>query len=132
MKLPEFISSDPATWFHVTEAYFATKKIVKEDEKYNHIVAALPAKVTVLLRDVLTMTAEQEAKQSKFQALKDRLLALFAQNPFEAYMTLHNFPVLASSQKPLALLSAMMAVVPAEVVVEDSWQFKMLFLSKLP
>ena len=57
VKLPEFISSDPATWFYVTKAYFATKKILKEEEKYNHIVAALPATVTVLLRDVFTMTA---------------------------------------------------------------------------
>ena len=47
-------------------------------------------------------------------------------------MSLHNFPVLAANQKPSTLLSAMMAVVPAKVVVEDSWQFKMLFLSKLP
>ena len=136
IKLPEFIDDDPATWFLTCEAIFHTQKVIKDEDKYFHLVAALPSKITHMLKDVLTLQpyTDENGKlvDPRFSTLKDRLLALFARDEYESYVQLVNFPSLGLNQKPSTLLSNMLAMVPSGIKIDDVWQFKCLFLHKLP
>ena len=136
LKLPEFIQRNPAAWFYVCEAYFATNKIVKNEEKYGHMVAALPSTVTELLLDVLCVEPhigpDGKLVDERYTLLKDRLLALYAYNDYEAFVAVLDYPPLAVDQKPSTLLSALLALVPNGVKTDEHWLFKNMFLHKLP
>ena len=134
LKLPEFQPTSPATWLLLCESTFAIKKVSKPVEKFHHAVAALPASVAVLLRDVLTMgpvLVDGVEVDQRWERLKERLNAMYALNDFEAYQRIVDHPSLSSSQKPSQLLSSMMALVP-DGVTPCQWMFKNCFLSKLP
>ena len=46
VKLPEFIEDSPQTWWLTCEAVFETKKLVKDIDRYYHLVASLPSNIT--------------------------------------------------------------------------------------
>ena len=136
LKLPEFIQRNPAAWFYVCEAFFVTNKIIKEEEKYCHMVAALPSNVTELLMDVLCMEpvvgVDGKLVDLRYPTLKDRLMALYAHNEYEAFVAVLEHPALAHGQKPSTLLAALFALIPRGVKTDEHWLFKNLFLHKLP
>ena len=41
VKLPEFIDDSPQAWWLTCEAVFETKKVVKDIDRYNHLIATL-------------------------------------------------------------------------------------------
>ena len=55
IKLPEFLEENPAAWLKVCALVFEANKVVKEVDRYHHLVAVLPASVTSRLLDVLCL-----------------------------------------------------------------------------
>ena len=135
LKLPEFQTTSPATWLLLCESTFVIKKVSKITEKFHHVVAALPASVAILLRDVLTMrpTVGPDGVEvdHRWELLQERLKAMYSLNDFEAFQRVADFPNLQPAQKPSQLLAAMTALVP-EGVTPCPWQFKNQYLAKLP
>ena len=119
LKLPEFQTTSPATWLLLCESTFVIKKVSKISEKFHHVVAALPASVAILLRDVLTMrpTVGPDGVEvdHRWELLQERLKAMYSLNDFEAFQRVADYPNLQSAQKPSQLLSAMTALVPEGV-----------------
>ena len=135
LKLPEFQQTSPATWLLLCESTFVIKKVSKISKKFHHVVAALPAAVAILLRDVLTMRPfvgpDVAEIDNRWELLQERLKAMYSLNDFEAFQRVADFPPLAAAQKPSQLLAAMTALVP-EGVTPCQWQFKNQYLAKLP
>ena len=88
LKLPEFQPTSPATWLLLCESTFVIKKVSKTLEKFHHTVAALPASVAVLLRDILTMQpvagVDGVEVDHRWELLQERLKAMYSLNDYEA------------------------------------------------
>ena len=108
LKLPEFQPSSPATWLLLCESTFVIKKVSKPLEKFHHAVAALPASVAVLLRDVLTMqpvVVDGAEVDQRWDLLQERLKAMYSLNDYEAYQRVVDHPSLTAAQT-LAVVSS--------------------------
>ena len=61
IKLPAFIYDSPVTWWLTCDSIFSTYRIKNGTEKYNHLIANLPADVTSKLIHVLNTDVEEAA-----------------------------------------------------------------------
>ena len=104
LKLPEFQQTSPATWLLLCESTFVIKKASKISEKFHHIVAALPASVAILLRDVLTMRPvvgpDGVEVDQRWELLQERLKAMYSLNDFEAFQRVADYPNLTLHRNP--------------------------------
>ena len=131
VKLPEFIEDSPQAWWLTCESVFEVKKVIKDIDKYNHFIAALPATVTRKLLDVLTFKGEDEEKLS---LLKQRLMEMYAPTEDDCFTRIMAMPMLQPGQKPTQLFANLRALLPHDVEdgVDSSFLFRMIFLSRLP
>ena len=127
VKLPEFIETNPSQWLAICESIFRTHRIDNREDKFNIIVAYLPAKVNNRLQDILFA----EAGSNKLTLLKNRLEALYGLQDHERYAQLMAVSSLSSNQRPSMLLATMLSLLPAKVE-PDGFMFRHCFLSKLP
>lgn len=70
VRLPQFWSNSPATWFIQAEAQFGLGRITSDAGKYNHVVASLPQDVAESITDIL----ENPPATSKYNKLKTILI----------------------------------------------------------
>ena len=134
IKLPEFMPEDPFVWWRSCESTFEAFKVKSEVEKHHHLVAALPPKVLTQIRDILVVVPATKEEDTRFEALKQKLLKLFAPNAQESFEKLFQVPMLQQGQKPSVLCSSLRACVPPDVDVSSSggpWFMKGMFLKRL-
>ena len=131
VKLPEFIEDSPQAWWLTCESVFEVKKVVKDIDKYNHFIAALPATVTRKLLDVLTYKGEDTEKLS---LLKQRLMEMYAPTEDDCFTRIMAMPMLQPGQKPTQMFANMRALLPHDIEdsVDSSFFMRMHFLSRLP
>ena len=91
IKLPAFLYSSQQTWWLTCESIFNMYKIKGPTEKYNHMVAALPADVTSKLLYILSFPVEETADHNM---LKGALFQRYSPTDYECFR-------LFTSQKPL-------------------------------
>ena len=136
IKLPEFIEGSPVTWWLMCMSVFEAKKVTKEIDRYHHLIAALPSSVTVKLLDVLSYEQEEgkEEKGERLKFLKNRLMELYAPAEYDCYQKMMQLAVLRPGQKPSDLYANLRSMLPHDAGkdIDDSFMFRMLFLSKLP
>ena len=112
IKLPEFIDDSPQAWWLTCDAVFEVKKVVKDIDRYNHLIAALPASVTRKLLDVLTFKGEDAEKLS---LLKTRLMEMYAPSEDDCFNKIMAMPMLQPGQKPTQLFANLRALLPHDV-----------------
>ncbi|GFX78392.1 uncharacterized protein TNCV_3034351 [Trichonephila clavipes] len=74
VKIPAFVSSDPALWFGMLESTFelaVPKPITDERTKYNYCVAHLPPDAAMAVRDVIL----SPGSINPYSKLKDGVIA---------------------------------------------------------
>ena len=126
LKLPEFMEEDPETWFQVCESVFKIKGVDDKETRFHHLIARLPSRISIKIKDVLHMTEGA----ARYNALKKRLGALFGLSAHDRYLRLHSMPPLGSNQRPSDLLSNLRNLMPSTAEESDFW-FWHLFISKL-
>ena len=128
VKLPEFWPLKAALWFARADAEFSTKGVTTELTKYSHTVAALPVEVADRVTDEI-LSPDQA---TPYTNLRQRLLDTYTLDEYQRACGLLDMPA-RSSEKPSALLDAMLAYLPDEVNRDaPGWLFKNLFLRRLP
>ena len=124
LKLPSFWTQQPSVWFAQTEAQFAIRKIVQEETKYYHVVAALDQETATRVMDMLSTIPES----TPYSKLKQRLLDTFDLSDYErASAILHMAPL--GDQKPSQLMDRMLGLLGdkgADIL------FRQIFLEHLP
>ena len=128
VKLPEFWPLKAALWFARADTKFSTKGVTTELTKYLHTVAALPVEVADRVTDEI-LSPDQA---TPYTNLRQRLLDTYALDEYQRACGLLDMPA-RSSEKPSALLDAMLAYLPDDVNRDaPGWLFKNLFLRRLP
>ena len=121
------MEKDPDTWLKVCESIFKTKGTEDKDTRFHHLIARLPSKINLKIKDVLHMPEGA----ARYNTLKKRLTALFSLSSHDRYLRLHSMPALGSNQRPSDMLSNLWNLVPSDSEESDFW-FCHLFISKLP
>lgn len=60
LKLPQFWTNSPATWFVQAEAQFSISKISADNNRYYHVLASLPQDVIESIIDFVQAPPEAE------------------------------------------------------------------------
>ena len=108
VKLPAFIYDSPQRWLLTCESIFCTYKIKNGTEKYNHLMAALPADVTSKLRYILSHPVEEAADvDPRLNMLKGALFQRYSPTNFECFCTFITMKLLQPGQKPSALCDSL-------------------------
>ena len=132
IKLPAFIYDSPVTWWLTCDSIFSTYRIKNGTEKYNHLIANLPADVTSKLIHVLNTDVEETADvDPRLDLLKAALFQRYAPTDYQAFLNYDNMKPLQAGMKPTALLDSLRVALPAHVCV-DTYFFMNKFLSLLP
>lgn len=76
IKIPPFWRDEPDIWFIQIEASFSIAKITKDEIKYHLLIANLDTSVLPFIADIL----RNPPNTHKYEALKNRILALFGQS----------------------------------------------------
>ena len=74
IRLPEFQSHDPTTFFFHAEAQFELRNITQDRTKFNHVIASLPSNAINKVRDLI-----RKPPANAYDKLKDMLLARASQ-----------------------------------------------------
>ena len=53
-RMPKFMPDHPAMFFVMAEAQFTLRKIKSDEERYAHVVSALPPEVIIRVADLVT------------------------------------------------------------------------------
>ena len=124
LKLPTFWTQQPSIWFAQTEAQFAIRKIVTEETKYYHVVAALDQETATRVSDLLQAIPTSEP----YTTLKNRLVNTFDLSDYErASALLHLTPL--GDQKPSQLMDKMLSLLGSK---DPKIIFRQIFLEHLP
>lgn len=70
VKLPNFWSNSPSTWFVLAESQFALAKVTTQETKYNFVVASLPEDIAESITDLL----EDPPTLNKYDKLREKLI----------------------------------------------------------
>jgi len=125
IKLPEFWTSNPNTWFAQAEAQFIIKNITSSLTKFYHVVAVLPQSVATNLADLIVKPPATDA----YEDLKKRLVTSYSYTDYQKSDLLFNMPELGD-RRPSELLSSMLSLVPDGESKTELFRF--LFLRRLP
>lgn len=71
IKLAPFFDKNPELWFIIAESQFNLHKSIKDDDKFNHTLAALPQDVALSVIDILKNT---DATVPRYDNLKKALI----------------------------------------------------------
>ena len=134
IKLPTLIYSSLQTWWLTCESIFSTYKIKCPTEKYNNMVAALPADVTSKLLYILSYPVEEAADHNPhFDMLKGALFQRYSPMDYECFRAFVTQRPLQPGQKPSAVCDSLCACLPTHINLdEENYFFINQFLSLLP
>lgn len=71
IKLAPFFDKNPELWFIIAESQFALHKSIRDDDKFNHTLAALPQDIALSVIDILK---ETDSSVPKYKNLKKALI----------------------------------------------------------
>jgi len=123
-KMPKFLPDHPAIFFAMAEAQFTLKKVTSDEERYAHVVSALPPEVIIRVADLVTTPPAAD----KYETIKNRLTKSFAKTPAERATKLLEMQDLGG-RTPLALLDEMRHLSSGENL---DFLLRAIFLRTLP
>jgi len=126
VKLPDFWTGDPETWFATVEAQLCRGRILEEMTMFNHMVAKLPPDVVAAVRDIPLAPPLNEP----YKTLKTRRVSSFAPSKWDQVSRLLHFPDLVD-RRPKALMDAMLASLPTGAS-SNCELFQGIFLEPMP
>ena len=125
VKVPAFWPDSAETWFVQVEAQFALKGVTASLTKVYYCVSSFNQETTNQVLDLIKTPLSSEP----YEALKSRLLKLFALDDYQRYEAISNLP-LSCDMKPSKLMSNMLALLP--VSHKPCFFLRGAFLKRLP
>ena len=125
VKVPAFWPESAEAWFIQVEAQFALKGVTTSSTKFYYCVSAFNQDTANQVLDLI----KSPPAVGPYEALKNRLLKLFALDDYQRYEAISNLP-LSGDMKPSRLMSNMLALLPAGH--EPCFFLKGAFLKRLP
>ena len=107
VKVPAFWPDSTEAWFIQTEAQFALKRVTVSSMKFYYCVSSFNQETANQVFDLIKSPPDTDP----YEALKNRLLKLFALDDFQRYEAISNLP-LSGDMKPSKLMSNMLALLP--------------------
>jgi hypothetical protein len=126
VKLPVFWPSRPDAWFTLAESRFRLRQVTDSQQKFDHLLSALPDAV---IAEILDVIADAEEQEDPYMHVKERLMETHALSDFEKLEQLYKCEPLGG-RKPSQLLAAMLAFCPDGE--EKGIFFHFMFLQRLP
>ncbi|XP_037529488.1 uncharacterized protein LOC119406826 [Rhipicephalus sanguineus] len=127
LKLPCFWPADPALWFAQVEAQFTTRRIVSQETKFHHVIAALTPTEAAEVRDIILAPPTEQP----YDALKRELIrrtTLSEQKRLQQLLTAQDL----GDRKPSQLLRGMRQLHGEKASKMDDSLLRQLFLQRLP
>lgn len=124
VKVPAFWKPDPKIWFLQLEAQFRNVGITVDQTKYDYVISSIEPDILSQVSDILL----NPPQDSKYQAIKDRLISLYADSETQKTQKLLSELELGD-KKPSQLLCEMRNL--ASDKVADTF-LKTLWLQRLP
>ena len=109
VKVPAFWLDSTETWFVQVEAHFALKGVTVSLTKFYYCISSFNQETANQVLDLIKSPPSSEP----FEALKNRLLKLFALDNYQRYEAISNLP-LSGDMKPSKLMSNMLALLPVD------------------
>jgi len=125
VKVPAFWPDSAEAWFIQTEAQFALKGVTVSLTKFYYCVSAFNQETANQVLDLI----KAPPVEGPYEALKARLLKLFALDDFQRYEAISSLP-LSGDMKPSKLMSNMLALLP--VGHKPCFFLRGAFLKRLP
>ena len=125
VKVPAFWPESAEAWVIQVEAQFALKGVTTSSTKFYYCVSAFNQDTANQVLDLI----KSPPAVGPYEALKNRLLKLFALDDYQRYEAISNLP-LSGDMKPSRLMSNMLALLPAGH--EPCFFLKGAFLKRLP
>ena len=125
VKVPAFWPDSAEAWFVQVEAQFALKGVTTSLTKFYYCVSSFNQETANHVLDLIKSPPSSEP----YEALKKRLLRLFALDDFQRYEAISSLP-LSGDMKPSKLMSSMLALLP--VGHEPCFFLQGAFLKRLP
>lgn len=126
IKLPLFWASRPAAWFLLAESRFRLRHINDEQQRFDHLLSALPE---TNVGESIDIIEDAAAGENPYSFLKERLLETHVLSTTEMLELLYAAEPMGS-RKPSQLLTGMLQYCP---VGEDKGIFfHFMFLQRLP
>ena len=125
VKVPAFWPDSAEAWFIQTEAQFALKGVTVSLTKFYYCVSAFNQETANQVLDLI----KAPPVEGPYEALKRRLLKLFALDDFQRYEAISSLP-LSGDMKPSKLMSNMLALLP--VGHKPCFFLRGAFLKRLP
>ena len=107
VKVSPFWPDSAEAWFIQTEAQFALKGDTASSTKFYYCVSSFNQETANQVLDLIKSPPSDEL----YEALKRRLLKLFALDDFQRFEAISNLP-LSGDTKPSKLMSSMLALLP--------------------
>ena len=107
VKVPAFWPDSAEAWFVQVEAQFALKGVTASSTKFYYCVSAFNQETANQVLDLI----KNPPSSDPYEALKNRLLKLFALDDYQRYEAISNLP-LSGDMKPSKLMSNMLALLP--------------------
>ena len=125
VKVPAFWPDSAEAWFVQVEAQFPLKGVTTSLTKFYYCVSSFNQETANQVLDLIKSPPSSEP----YEALKKRLLRLFALDDFQHYEAISSLP-LSGDMKPSKLMSSMLALLP--VGHEPCFFLRGAFLKRLP
>ena len=125
VKVPAFWPDSAEAWFVQVEAQFALKGATASLTKFYYCVSSFNQETANQVLDLIKSPPSSEP----YEALKQRLLKLFALAAFQRYEAISSLP-LSGDMKPSKLMSSMLALLP--VGHKPCFFLRGAFLKRLP
>ena len=125
VKVPAFWPDSAEAWFVQVEAQFALKGVTASLTKFYYCVSSFNQETANQVLDLIKSPPSSEP----YEALKNRLLRLFALDDFQRYEAISGLP-LSGDMKPSKLMSNMLALLP--VGHKPCFFLRGAFLKRLP
>lgn len=125
-RLPTFISTDPELWFLQIDSFLPGA--LSEQERYSHIMAALPHTTVQRIRDAFPLFT---ASTTPYTLLKQTLIARLAPSQEDR---LHQLLANESlgDRLPTEMMTRMLALIGSNPTTREVSIIKQLFMKKLP
>ncbi|KAJ3656668.1 hypothetical protein Zmor_015723 [Zophobas morio] len=125
LKLPTFWQRDPVLWFAQVEAQFNCARIRSDQTKYWTVVTALDC---ATLQPVADLVANPPTEETKYESIKSRLIAAYADTPEKRLRKLM-YEIELEDKQPSQLLREMEALAGKGISGDV---LKTLWLQRLP
>ena len=107
LQLPEFMSYDADLWFHTIEAKFRLKGITAEQTKFDYVLGALPASVSLNIKHLI-----RNPGNTPYSSVRNALARHYQTNPVSQLLDFYQSPS-AASPNLNSVLAKFRAIAPS-------------------